>query len=502
MVSSDAAFKRAARRLSAKADDGYVAADLARCALDLGREEEALPLVARAAARLKASAVLHQWTGVLARAVGDSELAFAHFAVAAKIAPTDVRIAQGCALSALEAGWPATALFERALALAPLDETGLLGRAAARVADGEAGRAAAEIDSVLAVNPGWLGGHHRSAQLHRIAGAPDHAFASLQRALREAPRDPALWQTLLTLQLQAGAFVAARADAARARMAVGHNAAIDLAEATARSELGDVSGADRLFDGLSEALPSLAAVRHLLRTGRHDAATRLAEGGLDSPGAAALWPYIALGWRLTGDRRLGWLGESEMIGEVSLDLDLATTAARLRTLHERSVLFVEQSVRGGRQTDGPLFARADPVIAALRTACAEAVRRHVAALPPPRPGHPTLSVRRDRPIRFAGSWSVRLQGRGYHVSHVHPHGWLSSALFIAVPPADTTGSGWLDLGGSPPDLGLDLAPLHSVRPEPGKLVLFPSTLWHATRPFAAGERLTVAFDVARPIGPC
>ena len=37
-----------------------------------------------------------------------------------------------------------------------------------------------------------------------------------------------------------------------------------------------------------------------------------------------------------------------------------------------------------------------------------------------------------------------------------------------------------------------------IEPKPGRLVLFPSTMWHGTEPFAAGERLTVAFDVARP----
>jgi len=29
-------------------------------------------------------------------------------------------------------------------------------------------------------------------------------------------------------------------------------------------------------------------------------------------------------------------------------------------------------------------------------------------------------------------------------------------------------------------------------------VLFPSTMWHATLPFPAGERLSIAFDVAEP----
>jgi len=35
-----------------------------------------------------------------------------------------------------------------------------------------------------------------------------------------------------------------------------------------------------------------------------------------------------------------------------------------------------------------------------------------------------------------------------------------------------------------------------IEPKPGRLALFPSWMWHGTRPFAEGERITVAFDVA------
>jgi predicted 2-oxoglutarate/Fe(II)-dependent dioxygenase YbiX len=33
-----------------------------------------------------------------------------------------------------------------------------------------------------------------------------------------------------------------------------------------------------------------------------------------------------------------------------------------------------------------------------------------------------------------------------------------------------------------------------VEPKVGRLVLFPSFLWHGTRPFPRGERMTIAFD--------
>ncbi len=84
------------------------------------------------------------------------------------------------------------------------------------------------------------------------------------------------------------------------------------------------------------------------------------------------------------------------------------------------------------------------------------------------------------------------------MSHVHPHGLLSSALYISVPDIidDASKSGWLELGAPPPELNLALAPFMMVAPEPGVLALFPSYFFHGTRPFGSGERLTIAFDVA------
>lgn len=70
------------------------------------------------------------------------------------------------------------------------------------------------------------------------------------------------------------------------------------------------------------------------------------------------------------------------------------------------------------------------------------------------------------------------------------------AAGLGKPPA---AEGWLQFGR--PDLPLpgvdrDTLVQRRVAPQPGRLVLFPSMLWHGTVPFgAAAERLTIAFDV-------
>ena len=73
-------------------------------------------------------------------------------------------------------------------------------------------------------------------------------------------------------------------------------------------------------------------------------------------------------------------------------------------------------------------------------------------------------------------------------------------MYIVLPGEAERGpaeAGWLSLGEAT-ELGIDLPPIRTVEPKPGRLVLFPSTMWHGTRPFDAGERLTVAFDVKMP----
>ena len=57
-------------------------------------------------------------------------------------------------------------------------------------------------------------------------------------------------------------------------------------------------------------------------------------------------------------------------------------------------------------------------------------------------------------------------------------------------------SGCIQFGQPPAELKLDLPPRRVIRPEPGKLALFPSYLWHGTVPFEdAQPRVTIAFDM-------
>ena len=495
-----------ATRLSDSVDANALA-ELAGKALEEGEEERALPLVERGAVRSR-SALLWQWKALLERSLDEHELSLASFEEAARLAPADVSIAHGHARTAMEAGLDARPLYERALSLAPNDGQILVGMAAARAAMGEGDRAISDLQATVARAPAWLYGHEQLAQLIATQGRSSEATSSLEAALARFPNAPPLWDTLLNVQLRRGAYDTLKDIIGRARSARINSPEFAIYEGIHAAEFDAETYPRALF---GEAPPHVDKalgrwrVRHLLRVGEIGAAVTLVDRELQRDQSAELWAYAATAWRLAEDPRSEWLEGDERLVQ---PIDLADTlppldvlADTLRSLHVAKGEYLDQSVRGGTQTDGPLLSRIDPVIRHLRRAIVGAVEGYVSQLPVQDDKHPLLRQRRDRRVRFSGSWSVRLRSGGHHSNHVHPLGWISSALYVALPdraPTEAEDSGWFTLGEPDRNLGIDLPPWRKVEPKPARLVLFPSWMWHGTVPFADGERLTVAFDVAQP----
>jgi len=479
-------------------------ADLAAKALKDGSEEDAAPKLDEAARTARTNARLWQWSGLLHRALDQQAEALDAFATASRLEPGDASIAHGHARVALEAGLDARQLFDRALKLGQSGDV-ILGRAAARYAMGEGDAAAVEVASILERNPLWAQGHVQWAQLASMTGRPEAATATVDRALATHPLDISLWQTAIQILTSADRHAEAwgRADAAIA--ATGQSAPFVLARAAALSDAGELALAAQAFASLGEARDVHHAVRlarHQVRAGEWEGLNRLADRWMQGKDAHLFWPYASIAWRRSDQQRWHWLEGDERLVQV-YDLgrklpSLDALADRLRALHSRSGRFLDQSVRGGTQTDGPLLASLDPQIRALRTAIVETVERYRSTLPPVDSSHPMLRHRRDGRVRFAGSWSVRLQGAGFHSNHVHPQGWISSAFYVAVPERMSGEEGWLTLGEPQSELGVKTPPIRRVEPKPGQLVLFPSMMWHGTLPFDEGERMSVAFDVAPP----
>jgi len=172
-------------------------------------------------------------------------------------------------------------------------------------------------------------------------------------------------------------------------------------------------------------------------------------------------------------------------------------------LHQSDVQPLEQTLHHGTQTHGNLFNDKNPLITHLISefsVCVEKMsglldQRYRSSDQTLYPGFASTDGH-----YYSGSWSVKLNASGYHSNHFHPMGWLSSAFYVSLPDAvDSAGhQGWFQVG--QPNLRLNpvMNPTKLVKPEVGKLVVFPSCLWHGTVPFSSVQhRLSVAFDVQK-----
>ena len=442
--------------------------------------------------------------GEVYRAAGDAERAIAAFEAALACDPDRVSALAALAHLHLQAGEPAARrYFGRALERTPHDHSLALGLSQALEIDGEIDAAIAVLDQARQTAPDWQEGTSALARLLIEAGACERAIALYRERADADPRSAQGWIDLAVFLRTLDAHAEALAVLQDARSVVGEDAGLFLLEAAVATDLGEAALADA---ALRQLPPDWAAaravrVRHGLRFGDFAGASALAEEHLaEHPDDIAMWALQSLCWRLTGDAREAWLNPPGTLVQ-ALDIgfpgDLEQLAAALRKLHVARHHPAGQSLRNGTQTRGSLFDRRDPTLVALGQHIAAAAERYRQALPEPDPRHPLLRHRAGG-LRFCGSWSVRLTNAGFHVAHIHPAGIVSSAFYVAVP--DSLGgagkAGWLETGSAPAELNLALDPYAVIEPKPGRLVLFPSYLFHGTRPFGAGERLTVAFDLS------
>lgn len=316
------------------------------------------------------------------------------------------------------------------------------------------------------------------AQVLHGANRLDDAESTLRTALRHCADNPRLLGMLASVYQEAGRY----------------DAALESSQAAVRANPDDQLLADFVIDALmslgraDEAMPLIRSARE--RMPNHQ------------------W-YIAIeavAARLLGDPLYETLCDYENMVRV-FDLNPPepwTTMeefhrALLPALHERHRFYahpLDQSLRSGTQTPRNLIGDPDPVIQAFLAAVHEPIRkyREVIGFDPTHP----LRRRNQGEAVLSGCWSVRLKRGGFHVNHVHPEGWISSAYYAEVPDEvqDTTlKSGWIKFG-EPRYPVPGAAAERFVQPTQGRLVLFPSYLWHGTTQIHGEHpRMTLAFDV-------
>lgn len=502
------------RALAAAPPDPRAALALARHYSATARPAEALAAAAPFCAQGRMDAELATQHVHALIALGRRAEAVDFYRRLAGAAPGNTAAAQALAIALNAAGQHAEAGRIAGGALARGVRSAALYHAYARslMVEGDSQRAEAALRDCLRLDPHLIEAHNSLAQLIWVrSGDLEQATELLDRALQTFANDDALWAAKAAILQGAGdargayACLAPRAGRAQAPPALlvrAGLAALEFDPATARS----------LAERALRALPGNASARTLLAAaelGVGDARSALSDCEAllaQSPDDQYLMALQTTAMRLLGDARYAQLCDYENLilplpiaapppwTDVATFLrDLRASLDRLHDPEGHALLF--QSLRHGTETTRDLTQSTDAPIRALFEAFAAPINRYLEHI-----GHGADPLRRRNSgrWRFSGSWSVRLRNRGFHMSHVHPRGWISSAFYIELPDvmaAGRTDEGVLNFAKPGIVTCPELQPEYAVRPAVGTLVLFPSYFWHGTVPFESPQpRMTVAFD--------
>lgn len=443
----------------------------------------------------------------------DEALAPLTQAIAARRDYFDAHYYLGVVLTALERHGEACDAFKTALGLRPQSAEAHYALANALERSQRESEALDEYAMAINLAPDSIEAHRRFNSLAWEMGRTDLTLKSYQVARARIGEKPDLLLDEAAQRLRHGHLQTAEQLLSRAhQIAPERN---DVANALARVFAAQRKFADgiALMEKVMRSDPNAIAnaqvlAATLLQSGEAGAAVAVIERALRiAPHDQMLLSYLALAYRETGDSRLDAFADpARFVRVYELDppsgfSDVGTfnraLAEDLVRLHTRNVEPLDQTLHGGTQTPGYLFSHASRALDGVRDRIREAVADYVAAMPDD-PDHPLTSRKRDA-FDFAGAWSCRLRSSGFHNNHIHHKGWISSAYYVSLPGAveDESGQqGWIKFGESNFGLGERDRPERAVKPATGKLVLFPSYMWHGTVPFESSDtRLTIAFDV-------
>lgn len=116
----------------------------------------------------------------------------------------------------------------------------------------------------------------------------------------------------------------------------------------------------------------------------------------------------------------------------------------------------------------------------------------------PSASHPFLA--NSIPKTALVGWATVMRSQGHQSAHIHPTSWLSGVYYITVPDlvrrGDNAHKGWIEFGRPPEHYPTAIEPdVTFLEPIEGKLILFPSYLYHRTVPYEDDAlRISIAFD--------
>lgn len=346
---------------------------------------------------------------------------------------------------------------------------------------GDRDQALALLNETLLANPTSGPLHLARAQIYGQTGDHDTEYAVLKEAARLSGGDPLLELAACNSALAVKRYDEALEFGERAAGKAPNNDSVVAGFCQALLANGDPRGAAQVAQTLLNRTPL-----NQLFIALHATALRL----LGDERYHVLYDYDAFVFTSPLDAPKGWNSAEAYLDDLIEGLDAA---------HQFKTHPFHQSVRHGSQISS-INGSDHPALRAFREACAGPVQRYVDRL---EAGDDPLRSRNIGGFRMFSTFSVSLKPSGFHVNHVHPQGWLSSACHLRLAEDDPAHekAGWLKFGEPGVATSPELPPEKYVKPEPGVMAIFPSYMWHGTERFDSGNaRLTVASDIV-PAAP-
>lgn len=487
---------------------GNTLADAARLAQG-PTPEAARPLVMALLAANPDSADALTMLGMIEQRAGNGEAALAALSRARSLEPGNPARLGNHALALKRAGRFAEAIaaLEQALELRPGAPITLANLCACLIEAGRSAEAIPRLHAALKADPGHFDALNNLGVALARTGRPADALAAYDRALELRPdRLDTLLNRIDALAADGQSTAALGAVRALLQQHPGHPRGANQLGALLEAA-GDLKGAVAAYeaaleaDGLSHPV-GINLARTLVRAGRARYAVAVADrllAAMPSVTTPLAMKCAALA-RLGDEAALALLMQLDAFVQVidvervdgfadrkAFDAALAGELAAHPSLTFEPLGLV---TRGGQQSDD--LAHADtPALMALGTLARQAISAYLRSLAPG--DHP---FQKARPKQWALTlWGTILAPGGTVGAHIHAPNWLSGVYYPAVPDVVGVGEeGWLAMGALPEALGGG-GGVRRYEPRAGRMILFPSFLWHGTLPFSGNTpRLSFAFD--------
>ncbi len=235
---------------------------------------------------------------------------------------------------------------------------------------------------------------------------------------------------------------------------------------------------------------------------RQRLAKSLPQGPHHSPQVATLVAHHAVNFQAENNYNFCPQPFDFVYHESIPELSGTDSSLRAQLLDEIRNTAIDERTQGrlhnGVQSSGNLFYRSEAV---FRTV-ADLVRKHFQAYQALHADADCELIRAfPENLEFESSWYIRMQQGGHLTSHIHETGWISGALYLALPErAADSDEGCFEVGIQGDDYpiveGAGEFVTQVVPIAVGDIVLFPANLFHRTIPFQAdAERICIAFDL-------